>query len=109
MSSTKLWSKSNTSNKITSHKEGLIETEYGLRHNYCSVRVTDKVWWVMDLYHVQEFEKDVKIYGSPRFRRVRLVTISDAGKLLCLCGYVHRTGKPCWHCYHINDTIESTD
>jgi hypothetical protein len=48
MSSTKIWSKSNTSNKITIHGEGLIETKYGLTHNYCSVRVTDKVWWVMD-------------------------------------------------------------
>jgi hypothetical protein len=44
MSSTKLWSKSKTSNKMTSHGEGLIEIEYGLRHNYCSVRVTEKVW-----------------------------------------------------------------
>jgi hypothetical protein len=43
MSLTKLWSKSITPNKITSHGEGLIEREYGLRHNYCSVRVTDKV------------------------------------------------------------------
>jgi hypothetical protein len=43
MSSTKLWSKSKMSNKITSHGEGLIKTEYGVRHNYCSVRVTDKV------------------------------------------------------------------
>jgi hypothetical protein len=109
MSSTKLWSKSNTSNKITSHGKVLIETEYGLRHNYCSVRVTDKVWWVLDLYHVQELEKDVNIYGSPRFWRVRIVTLRAGGRLLCLCGYVHRAGKPCRHCYHNSDTIESTD
>jgi hypothetical protein len=63
MSSTRLWSKYNTSDKITSHGEDLIETEYGLRHNYCSVHVTDKVWWVMALSRVQELEKDVKIYG----------------------------------------------
>jgi hypothetical protein len=57
MSSTKLWSKLKTSNKITSHGEGLIETEYGLRHNYCSVRVTAKVWWLLALYHVKELKK----------------------------------------------------
>jgi hypothetical protein len=87
------------SNKITSHGEGLIETEYGLIHNYCSVCITDKVWWVLDLSHVQELEKDVKIYGSPRFWRVRIVTLRAGGRLLCLCGYVHRGGKPRRHCY----------
>jgi hypothetical protein len=97
------------SNKITSHGEGLIETEYGLRQNYCSMRATDKVWWVLALYHVQKLEKDVKIYGSPRFGRVRIVTLIAGGRLLCLCGYVHPVGKPCRHCYHITDTIESTD
>jgi hypothetical protein len=109
MYSTELWYKSKTSNKITSHGEGLIETEYGLRHSYYSVRVTDKLWWVLDLSHVQELEKYVKIYGSPRFRRVRIVTLRAGGRILCICGYVHRAGKPCRHCYHINDTIESTD
>jgi hypothetical protein len=60
MYSTKVWSKKKTSNRITSHREGLIETEYGLRHNYCSVIVTDKLWWVLALSRVQELEKDVK-------------------------------------------------
>jgi hypothetical protein len=109
VSSMKLWSKSKMSNKITSHGEGLIETEYGLRHNYCSVRVTDKVWWVLALSRVQVLEQDVKIYGSPRFWWVRIVTVRAGARLLCLCGYVHRTGKPCRRCYHITDTIESTD
>jgi hypothetical protein len=63
MSSTKLWSKSNTSNKITSHGEGLNETEYSLIHNYCSVCVTDNVWRFMALSHIQELEKDINIYG----------------------------------------------
>jgi hypothetical protein len=45
ISSTKLWSKSNTSNKITSHGEGLLETDHGPRNNYCSIRVSDKVMW----------------------------------------------------------------
>jgi hypothetical protein len=57
MSSTKLCSKSKTSNKITSHGEGLIETEYGLRYSYCSVRVTDKLWCVLVLYHIRELKK----------------------------------------------------
>jgi hypothetical protein len=73
------------------------------------VRVTDKVWWVLALSHVQELEKDVKIYCSPHFRRVRIVTLSAGGRLLCICGYVQRAGKPCRHCYRITDTIESTD
>jgi hypothetical protein len=76
---TRLWSTSKTSNKSTSHGEGLIDTEYGLRHNFCSVCVTGNVWWVLDLSHVQELEKDVKIYGSPRFRRVGIVTLSAGG------------------------------
>jgi hypothetical protein len=63
----------------------------------------------MALSHVQELEKDVKIYGSPRFWWVRIVTLSAAGRLLCLFGYVHRAGKPCRHCYHISDTVGSTD
>jgi hypothetical protein len=109
MSSTKLWSKSKTSNKVTSHGEGLTETDYGLRHNYCSLHVTDKLWWVLALYHVQELEKDVKIYGSPHFRWDGIVTLSAGGRLVCLFGYVHRAGKPCQHCYHITDTIEITD
>jgi hypothetical protein len=73
------------------------------------VRVTDKVWWVLALYHVQELEKDVQIYGSPHFWWVGIVTISAGGRRLCLCGYAYRAGKPCRHCYHITDTIESTD
>jgi hypothetical protein len=109
MSSTKLWSKSKTSNKITSHGEGLVETEYGLCNNYCSMRANSKVWWVMALSHVQELEKDVEIYGSPHFRRVRIVTLSTKFRLLCNCGYIHRAGKPCRHCYHITGVIESTD
>jgi hypothetical protein len=109
MSSMRLWSKSKTSNKITSHGEGLVETEYSLLNNYCSVRASDKVWWVMALYHVQELEKDVRVFGSPRFRRVRVVTLSTQGILLCNCGYIHRAGKPCCHCYHVTGVIESTD
>jgi hypothetical protein len=109
MSSTKLWSKSKTSNKITSHGEGLVETEYSLCNNYCSVRASDKVWWVMALSHVQELEKDVRVFGSPRFRRVRVVTLSTQGRLLCNCGYVHRAGKLCRPCYHVACVIECTD
>jgi hypothetical protein len=109
MSSTKLWSKLNNSKKITSHGQGLIETDYGLRHTYCVVHVTDKVWWVSALSHVQELVKDVKIHGSPHFRRVTIVTLNDEGRLLCLCWYVHRAGKPCRHCSRITATIESTD
>jgi hypothetical protein len=67
------------------------------------------MWWVMALYRVQELEKDVKIYGSPRFRWVGIVTLGATGRCLCLCGYVHWAGKPCQHCYHVTDTIESTD
>jgi hypothetical protein len=61
------------------------------------------------LSHVQELEKDVKIYGSPRFWRVRIVTLRAGGRLLCLCGYVYWAGKPCRHYYHITDFIESID
>jgi hypothetical protein len=57
MASTKLWSKSKTSNKITSHGEGLIETEYGLRNNYCSMRASDKVLWDMDLFTFKNCRK----------------------------------------------------
>jgi hypothetical protein len=96
MSSMKLWSK--TSNKITSHGEGLVEIECSLCNNYCSVRESDKLWWFMALYHVQELEKDVRVFGSPRFRRVRVVTLSTQGRLLCNCGYIQRAGKPCHNC-----------
>jgi hypothetical protein len=109
MSSTKLWSKSKTSNKITSHREGLVETEYSIRNNYCSIRAIDKVWWVMVLSQVQELEKYARVYGSPRFRRVRIVILSNQGRLLCNCGYIHRAGKPCRHCYHVTVVIKSTD
>jgi hypothetical protein len=107
MSSTNLLSKSNTSNKITSRGEGLVETAYGICNNYCSMCASDKVWWVMVLSHVQELEKDFKIYGSPRFHRVSIVTISTQSRLLCNCGYKHRAGKPCHHGYHITGVIES--
>jgi hypothetical protein len=109
MSSTKMWSKSNTSNKITSHGEGIVETEYGLCNKFCCMCVSEKVLWVMAMYHLQESEKAVKIYGSPRFRRVRIVTLITQVRLLFYCGYVHRAGKPCCHFYHITDAIESTD
>jgi hypothetical protein len=108
MSSTKLWSKSKTSYKITSHGEGLVETEYSLRNNYCSVRASDKSLWVMALSYIQELEKDVRVYGSPRFCRVRIVTLSTQGRLLCNCGYIHRARKPCCHCYHVKGVIECT-
>jgi hypothetical protein len=70
--------------------------------------VSDKLCWVVALSHVQKLEKCIKIYGSPRFRRVRIVMLSTQGRLLYICGYVHRAGKPCHHCYHITDAIEST-
>jgi hypothetical protein len=41
MCSTKLWAKSKTSNRVVSHGEGLVKTELSLRHNFCSVRVSD--------------------------------------------------------------------
>jgi hypothetical protein len=107
MSSTKLWSKSKTSNKITSHGQGLVETEYSLRNDYCSVRASDKVWRVVALLHVQELEKDVSVYGSPRLRWVRVVSLTTQGRLLCNCWYIHRAGKR--HCYHVTCVIESTD
>jgi hypothetical protein len=61
------------------------------------------------LSHVQKLEKDVRVYGSPRFRRVRIVTLSTQGRLLCNCGYMHRAGKPCCHCYRVTGVNESTD
>jgi hypothetical protein len=70
---------------------------------------SDKLWWVMALSHVQELEKDAKVYGSPRFRRVRIVTLNTQGRVMCNCGYIHRAGKKCHHCYHITGVIESTD
>jgi hypothetical protein len=109
ISSTKLWSKPKTSNKITSRGEGLVETEYSLRNNYCSMRASGKVWWVMALSHVQELEKDVRVYGSKRFHRVRIVTLSTQGRLLCYYGYIHRASKPFRHCYHVTCVIECTD
>jgi hypothetical protein len=105
MSSTKLWLESNTSNKITNHGEGRVETEYGIRNNYSIMHVSDKVWWVMALSYAQELEKDVKIYGSPRFIRVRIVMISTQGRIFCIYGYVHRAVKLCHHLYHITDAI----
>jgi hypothetical protein len=109
MASTKLWSKYKTSNKITSHGEGLVDTEYSLRNNYCSVQASDKVWWVVDLSHVQELEKYARVYGSPCFRRVSIFTLITQGRLLCNCGYIHRAGKPCHLCYHVTCIIECTD
>jgi hypothetical protein len=106
VSSTKLWSKSKISDKITSHGEGLVETEYSIRNNYCSVRASDKVWWFVALSHVQELDKDVRVYGSPRFCRLRIFTLSTECRLLCNCGYIHRAGKPCHHCYHVTGAIE---
>jgi hypothetical protein len=108
MSSTKIWSKYNTSNKITSHGEVPVETEYGLHNKYCSMRVSDKVWWVMAWSHIQELEKYFNIYGPPCFHRVMIITLSTQGRLFCICRCVQRAGKPCWHCYHITDAIEST-
>jgi hypothetical protein len=63
----------------------------------------------MDLSHVQELEKDVRVYGSPHFRRVNIVTLSTQVRLLCNCGYIYRAVKPCYHCYHITGINESTD
>jgi hypothetical protein len=63
----------------------------------------------MALYHIQELEKDIRVYGSPRFRRVIIVTISTQGRLFCNCGYIHRAEKPCHHCYHVTCVIECTD
>jgi hypothetical protein len=83
--------------------------EYSLRNNYCSVRASDKVWWVVALSHVQELEKDGRVCGSPRFRRVRSITLTIQGRLLCNSGYIHRAGKPCRHCYHVTGVIECTD
>jgi hypothetical protein len=39
--STKLWSKSKISNRVVSHGEGLVKTEFSLHHNCSSVRVID--------------------------------------------------------------------
>jgi hypothetical protein len=39
------------------------------------VRASDKVWWFVALSHIQELEKDVRVYGSPRFRSDRIVTL----------------------------------
>jgi hypothetical protein len=100
---------SEVENSSIKHGEGLVETEYSFRNNYCSVRASDKVWWVMALSHVQALEKDGRVFGSPRFRRVRVVTLSTQGRLLCKCGYIHRAGKPYCRCYHVTGVIECTD
>jgi hypothetical protein len=63
----------------------------------------------MALSHVQELEKYGRAYGSPRFRRVRIVTLTTQCRLLCNCGYIYRAGKPCHHCYHVTGIIECTD
>jgi hypothetical protein len=43
----------------------------------------------MALSHVEELETDVRVLGSPRFSRVRDVTLSSQGRLLCNCWYIH--------------------
>jgi hypothetical protein len=53
-------------------------------------------------------EKYARVNGSPRFCRVRVVTLITQGRLLCNCGYIHRAGKPCHHCYHVTGVIECT-
>jgi hypothetical protein len=63
----------------------------------------------MALSHIQYLDKDVSIYGSPRFHRVRIVTLSTQGTLMCKFGYIHRAIKPCCHCYHVTGVIECTD
>jgi hypothetical protein len=65
--STKLWSKSKTSNKITSHGEGLVETEYYLRNNYCSVQASAKVWWVMPCLTFKNWRKISGYMGHHAF------------------------------------------
>jgi hypothetical protein len=64
MSSTRLWSKSKTSNRVVSHGEGLVNTEFSLHHNYCSARVSDTIWWVLALCFTLAIEQDEKLYGG---------------------------------------------
>jgi hypothetical protein len=37
--------------------------------------------------------RDVRVYGSSRFRRARIVTLRTQCRLLCNCGYIHRAGN----------------
>jgi hypothetical protein len=84
MCSRKMWSKSKTSNGVVSHGDGLVKSEFSLRHNYCIVRASDTTWWILALCFTLAIEQDEKYMDTHDYSML---------ELLCLCGYVHGAGN----------------
>ena len=90
---------------MTEYAEGLACNNFDRRANYTSRKITDNVWYVMYKSHLCNGKMTGHIGLS--FKRLRIVTLHDAGYMSCSCGYVQRMMMPCSHiCSLMQDAKE---
>ena len=105
---TKTWTRSCTSEYLTTYAEGLACGIFD-RKNYYTVKQTDdKTWLVIYSQHLIHAKDSTSIETQPEdkptFVRVREVSITPDNFMTCSCKYTQRWLMPCTHmCCIIND------
>lgn len=93
---TPLHSSTSTVGRIQKQAESQLQTEMQMAENYISIRVSENKWHV--LYAA---DRNVPRGPKPVFDRVREVTITASGHMVCSCGYTSRFGIPDRHMGHV--------
>lgn len=96
------WSKLPTSQKLTHKGEGLVIAQWKLQSKYISQRVGENYWLVAG----KRDENNPPFGLIPCFSRVRKVSVTRDGILLCSCMHLERIGIPCCHQMHVLGSIQ---
>jgi hypothetical protein len=101
--STKLWSNLPTSEHLTHLGEGLVVEQWKIRNNYESRQIE------ANLFQVRRMNHNPKNVAMPIFKRIRIVSIANDGRLRCSCCYFERIGIVCRHMMHILQSVTHED
>ena len=105
VTSTPLWSKTETSDSICTHAEDLLKEEWNARSMYASVRLTAIVWYVRSTWKASPFTLESPYTKFTRVRIVNIVMHEGKAYLVCSCGFHHMHGIPCRHILHITEKV----
>jgi hypothetical protein len=95
-----LYTNTRTCRQIQAVAETMIQEQLALADRYASIRISKNKWYV-GFSSEQTKHSSPDASPKPRFSRIRIVTLNEAGRLQCSCGYAERNGVPDRHLMHV--------
>lgn len=95
-----LYTNTRTCRQIQAVAETMIQEQLALANSYASIRISKNKWYVGSS-SAQTKHASPGASPKPTFSRIRIVTLNEAGRLQCSCGYAERNGVPDRHLMHV--------